>query len=119
MRKFFCCFMLGGLGALLLASAGCSSSLYENTENWASADSDTPPFYSEYDLIYLHPTPEENPENGYSNWIYGESGPDIRHYVRLVISSQFGSRVRVFAPYVPMLGFTKKLFSCNISNASS
>ena len=108
MRKFFCCFMLGGLGALLLTfSAGCSTSLYEDSENWAIADNDTPAFFSEYDLIFLYPSPENNPENGYLNWVCGDVGKDIRHYVRLVIAAQFGQRVRVFSPYVPMVGFRK------------
>ena len=104
MRKIFCGFMLCGLGALLLASAGCSSSIYEKAENWAVADNDTPAFFSEYDLIFLYPSQEEVPEKRYMNWIVGHVGDEVRYYVRLVISAQFGKRVRVFSPFVPMLG---------------
>ena len=90
---------------LLLAASGCSSSIYQNSENWAVVDSDTPSFFAEYDLIFLYPTQEEAPYNGYMNWLYGNVGEETRRYVRLVIAAQFGPRVRVFSPFVPMLGF--------------
>ena len=106
MRKSFRGFMLVGLAALLLAAAsGCSSSMYEETENWAIIDSDTPTYFVDYDLIFLYPSQEQVAENGYMNWVYGNIGDEIRRYVRLVIAAQFGPRVRVFSPFVPLLGF--------------
>ena len=39
------------------------------------------------------------------NWVSGNVGKEIRRYVRLVISTQFGPKVRVFSPFVPMLSF--------------
>ena len=108
MRKSFRGFLLAGLGAILLtAVSGCSSSMYNETENWAIIDSDTPAYFVEYDLIFLYPSQEEVAENGYMNWIYGNIGDEIRRYVRLVIAAQFGARVRVFSPFVPLLGFNE------------
>ena len=105
MRKRFFVFVSGVFGALLLLASGCSTSMYEDSENWALIDNDTPVFASEYDLIFLYPSCEEKAESGYLNWISGGIGRDLRSYVRLVISAQFGSRVRVFSPFVPMLNF--------------
>lgn len=92
-------------GALLLA--GCSTSIYESSDNWAIADNDTPTFFSEYDLIFLYPGQEMEPESGYTNWVYGNIGEEIRRYVRMMISAPFGQRVRVFSPFIPMLGDRK------------
>lgn len=106
MRK--CLFeIISGIAAALLLSAvsGCSSSLYDDAENWAILDNDTPAFYSQYDLIYLYPSQEEKCENGYLNWISGNVGKEVRNYARLAVSQQFGPRVRVFSPFVPLLGF--------------
>ena len=108
MRKCFFDFIYGAAAALLLSVvAGCSTSLYESSENWASIDNDTPVFYSQYDLVYLYPCQEEKSEGEYMNWISGDVGKDIRIFVRMVISSQFGPRVRVFSPFVPMLSFSE------------
>jgi len=106
MRKRFFVFLSGVFGALLLTLSGCSYSMYEDAENWAVLDSDIPVFFAEYDLIYLYPSCEEKAESGYyMNWISGNVGSELRGYVRLMISAQFGSRVRGFSPFVPMLGF--------------
>ena len=105
MRKVFCGFMSGVFGAVLLFVSGCASSIYEEPENWAIADNDTPAFFSQYDLIFLYPTQEEDSDRGYMNWISGNIGDEVRRYVRLVISAQFGQRVRVFSPYIPLLSF--------------
>ena len=104
MRKVFYGLISGVFGAMLLFVSGCSS-IYEEPENWAIIDNDTPAFYSQYDLIFLYPSQEEESESGYMNWMCGNIGDEVRRYVRLVISSQFGSRVRVFSPYVPLLSF--------------
>ena len=107
MRKCLFKFISGAAAALLLSVvSGCSSSLYENPENWACIDTDTPVFFAQYDLIYLYPSQEEKAENGYMNWISGNAGRDVRNYARLLISLQFGQRVRVFSPFVPLLGFS-------------
>ena len=105
MRKRLFVFASGVLGALLLLVSGCSSSMYEDSENWALIDNDTPVFFSEFDLIFLYPSCEKKSESGYLNWMSGNVGRELRSYVRLVISAQFGSRVRVFSPFVPMLSF--------------
>ena len=106
MRKRFFVLLSGVFGALLLAVSGCSHSMYEDPENWAVLDNDTPVFFAEYDLIYLYPTCEEKTVSGhYMNWISGSIGNELRGYVRLMITAQFGPRVRGFSPFVPMLGF--------------
>ena len=106
MRRYFSKSLIGICGVLLLlSSAGCFSSLYDDSENWAVVDNDTPVFFADYDLIFLYPTQEENPYGGHMNWMFGNIGEETRRYVRLVISAQFGPRVRVFSPFVPMLGF--------------
>lgn len=105
MRKLFLGFVSVVCGALLLAVSGCSSSMYEDPENWAIIDNDTPPFFAQYDLIFLYPSQDDVSEGGYMNWVYGGVGEELRRYVRMVISAQFGSRVRVFSPFVPLLGY--------------
>ena len=105
MRKVFHSFAAVVFGAALLFVSGCSTSLYEATENWAIVDNDTPAFFAQYDLIFLYPTQEEESERGYMNWVSGNVGEEVRRYVRLVISTQFGPRVRVFSPYIPLLPF--------------
>lgn len=105
MRKRFLVFASGVFGALLLLTSGCSSSMYEDSSNWALIDSDTPVFFADYDLIFLYPTCEERSDGGYLNWVSGNTGRELRGYVRLVISAQFGSKVRVFSPFIPMLNF--------------
>ena len=105
MRKVFYGLIFGFFGAVLLFVSGCSSSIYEDPDNWAIIDNDTPAFFSQYDLIFLYPSQEEESESGYMNWVSGNIGDEVRRYVRLVISAQFGPRVRVFSPYVPLLSF--------------
>lgn len=95
---------LGVIAAVRLLT-GCSSSIYRDQNNWAIIDNDTPAFFAEYDLIYLYPCQELESESGYMNWVYGNTGEEIRRYVQMVISAQFGQRVRVFSPFVPMLSF--------------
>ena len=102
-------FKAGALAAGVFAAVwlltGCSSSIYRDQSNWAVIDNDTPAFFAEYDLIYLYPTQELEPEGGYLNWVSGHTGDELRRYVQAIISAQFGQRVRVFSPFVPMLGF--------------
>ena len=105
MRRNFFDIVSALCGALLLLTVSGCTSMYEDPENWAVVDSDTPAFFSEYDLIFLYPTQEENPYGGHMNWMFGNVGEETRRYVRLVIAAQFGPRVRVFSPFVPMLGF--------------
>ena len=106
MRKLFFGFISGAAAAILLSVvSGCSTSLYEDTENWASIDSDTPVFFARYDLVYLYPCQERKSESPYMNWISGNVGKDIRVFVRMAVASQFGQRVRVFSPFVPILSF--------------
>ena len=105
MRKLFLGFISGVFGAVLLFVSGCSTSLYEAPENWAIVDCDTPAFFAQYDLIFLYPTQEAESERGYMNWVSGHVGDEVRRYVRLVISAQFGPKVRVFSPYIPLLSF--------------
>lgn len=108
MRKisFFNAGMLAiGALAALWCVTGCSSSLYRDQNNWAIIDSDTPSFFAEYDLFYLYPCQELESEAGYMNWVYGNTGEEVRRYVQQVIAGQFGLRVRVFSPFVPLLSF--------------
>ncbi len=104
MRKYFFGLASVVFGALLLTVSGCSS-VYDDPENWAVLDSDTPSFYSHYDLIFLYPSQEEVAKDGYLNWVCGSAGDELRRYVRMVISAPFGSHVRVFSPFIPLLGY--------------
>ena len=106
MRKCFFNFISGAAAALLLSVvSGCSTSPYDDPENWAIIDSDTPVFFSQYDLIYLYPCQEKKSEGPYMNWVSGSVGKETRIFVRMVVASQFGQRVRVFSPFVPLLSF--------------
>ena len=102
-------FKTGTLAAGVLAAVwfltGCSSSIYRDQNNWAVIENDTPAFFAEYDLIYLYPCQELESESGHMNWVYGSTGEETRRYVQQIIAAQFGQRVRVFSPYVPMLSF--------------
>lgn len=104
MRKRFFVFSVAA-ASLLLVTSGCFSSIYEDSENWAAIDSDTPEFFANYDLIYLYPCQEKSSEYNYMNWAVGNVGMETRGFVRLVIASQFGPRVRVFSPFIPLLSF--------------
>lgn len=100
----FGAFAVGAFAAVWFLT-GCSSSIYRDQNNWAVIENDTPAFFAEYDLIYLYPSLELEPEGGCMNWVSGSTGDDVRRYVQQVIAAQFGQRVRVFSPFVPMLGF--------------
>ena len=113
-RTVFLRRLIGVLAAVLLAGAGagCGGSLYDNSENWVVVDNDVPVYYAEYDVFYLYPSALKGaPPSGedapvqYLNWMKKGISEDIRRFVTLPLTRQFGPRVRLFSPFVPQLSF--------------
>ena len=89
---------------LAFAAAGCSSSLYDDMENWAVNDGDTPEFFAEYDVFYLYPSYRKDGSR-YLNWMESGVADGIRRSVLQPLARQFGPRVRIYSPFIPQLTF--------------
>lgn len=94
--------LAAALTAALVAS-GCAASLYDDAGNWAMQDSDSPEFFSEYDVFYLYPSMLERTDDGYLNWLREGVRGEVRRTVQRLLAKQFGPRVRLFSPFVPQL----------------
>lgn len=117
MKKNFWFMLLLVCTVLLLNGTGCYSvslnrttfyeRFYDDPKNWVVLDSCIPTFFAEYDIFYLYPTQMEKLDSNYLNWLQGNQVHEIHNYVRLQTSNQFGSRIRIFSPFVPQLSFEK------------
>ena len=89
--------------AILCLAAGCTASLYEDTENWAAEGNDSPEFFAEYDIFFLYPSLTNNSPGKYWNWMADGMSEEIRREVAQPLGKEFGQKVRIFSPFVPQL----------------
>ena len=121
--------LISMLAAVASVFTGCISSqkkaLYYSMDNWVIRQNAVPRYFAVYDVFYVYPTMLDNSRVTYLNWskpplyddIYNytstqtteifDTAANMKHKGERAASFEVGSKVRVFAPFVHQVEYTK------------